>query len=49
MRNLSKAIGDRKWKDAMKMEMEVLEKNKAWELVKLPRERSWSDVDGFSW
>nr|KYP51612.1 Retrovirus-related Pol polyprotein from transposon TNT 1-94 [Cajanus cajan] len=33
---LSEALIDRKWKQAMDLEMEVLEKNSTWELVTLP-------------
>lgn len=36
-RNLSEALKDKKWEDAMRVEMTALEKNKTWELVKLPR------------
>jgi transposase InsO family protein len=33
---LSEALSNEKWKQAMNAEMEALEKNKTWELVKLP-------------
>lgn len=33
---VSEALTDEKWKQAMNVEMEALEKNKTWELVKLP-------------
>jgi hypothetical protein len=33
---LSEALSKEKWKQAMNVEMEALEKNKTWELVKLP-------------
>jgi hypothetical protein len=36
-RNLSEALGNKTWEDAMKEEMVALEKNKIWEMVKLPR------------
>ena len=36
-RNQSKALRDKKWEDAMKVEMEALAKNNTWELVKLPK------------
>jgi hypothetical protein len=36
-RNLSEALEDKRWEDAMKVEMEALAKNKTWELVQLPK------------
>jgi hypothetical protein len=33
---LSEALSNEKWKQAMNVEMEALERNKTWELVKLP-------------
>ena len=37
LRNLFEALRDKKWEDAMKVEMEALAKNNTWELVKLPK------------
>src|SRR6266487_759367 len=34
--SLSEALSDRKWKQAMDLEMEALDKNNTWELVSLP-------------
>lgn len=36
-KTLSKALGDVNWQNVMKVLMEALEKNKTWDLVKLPR------------
>ena len=36
-RNLSEALRNKEWENAMKLEMEALEKNKTWELVSLPK------------
>ena len=33
----SEALGQKEWRDAMRVEMDALEKNKTWELVELPR------------
>lgn len=35
LKTLSKALGDKNWKVAIKMEMDALEKNKTLELVKM--------------
>jgi len=34
---LSEALTNKKWKHAMDLEMEALEKNSTWELVTLPK------------
>ncbi|KAL5823155.1 hypothetical protein ACOSQ4_021055 [Xanthoceras sorbifolium] len=36
-KTLSEALGDKNWRNAMKVEMEALEKNETWDLVKLPK------------
>lgn len=35
--NLSKALSNKEWRKAMRVEMDVLEKNGTWELVDLPK------------
>jgi Reverse transcriptase (RNA-dependent DNA polymerase) len=40
---LEEAMSDRKWLDAMRMEMEALEKNHTWRLVSLPKGRRTVD------
>ena len=41
-------IGNAKWKVAMKEEMDSLEKNKTWELVKLPKDGKTIGCNGCS-
>ena len=36
---LIEAFGNEKWKQAMKVEMEVLEKNDIWEIMELPKKK----------
>lgn len=36
-KTVSEALDDENWKNAMRVEMEALEKNKTWDLVKLPK------------
>ncbi|XP_059669006.1 uncharacterized mitochondrial protein AtMg00820-like [Cornus florida] len=36
-KTLSEALNSREWKQAMKVEMDALEKNKTWETVELPK------------
>lgn len=36
-KNLSEALGNKEWEEAMKVEMEALQKNKTWEMVELPK------------
>jgi len=40
-RTVSEALSHDSWKDDMKVEIVALEKNKTWELVKLPK---WKQV-----
>ena len=39
-KTLSKALGYEKWKKAIKIEMDALEKNATWDLVELPRKKT---------
>ena len=43
---LIEAFGNEKWKQAMKVEMEVLEKNDIWEIMELPKKKK---VVGRKW
>ena len=36
---LTEALGNEKWKQAMKVEMEALEKNGVWKIMELPKEK----------
>ena len=42
----TKALGNEKWKQAMKVEMEALQKNETWEIMELPK---WKKVVGCKW
>ena len=39
-KTVSEALSHVEWRNAIKVEMEALEKNKTWELVELPKEKS---------
>ena len=36
-KTVSEALGSKEWKEAMKVEMDALEKNNTWDLVELPQ------------
>ena len=36
-KSLSKALGHEKWREAMRVDMDALEKNATWDMVELPR------------
>lgn len=48
---LEKALQDPKWAETMNMEMEALQKNETWEIVKQAEGNSlgtWEIVDGYT-
>ncbi|GKF59342.1 putative RNA-directed DNA polymerase, partial [Tanacetum coccineum] len=45
--NVHEAMKNKKWKNAMNEEMEALQKNQTWELVKLPPGKKWLDAGGY--
>lgn len=38
--NYSQAVGEKEWEDAMKVELDAIEKNNTWKLVELPSEHT---------
>ncbi|PNY18017.1 copia-type polyprotein [Trifolium pratense] len=47
--NYLEALNDRKWKKAMEEELNAIERNQTWELVKLPREKKAIEKAGLDY